>query len=145
MLFLTEPQIRHMRVYRLELGGRDLVATPVEAHTERSSTILVDQCGFHLADSLLDVLGKSGSPPTEAQVHDTGIRDRAMFRDPLLPHEIFHYVTQCRRRHTQRCCGVRHVGFGMTAQKQKDSSLEWRHMDRLQTSSEPTVQLQHDF
>src|SRR5262245_28533369 len=133
MLSFTEPHTRDARVYRLELRGKDLIAAPIEAHTEGSSTILLGQCGFHLTYLLLDVLGKPGSQPTEAQMHNTGIRDRATFSAPLLPHQIFHQVTQSWRRHTQRCCDVRHVGLGMTAQKQKDPTLERRHTDRLQT------------
>src|SRR5580765_1604145 len=35
-----------------------------------------------------------------------------MFSEPPLSRQIIHHVTQCWRRHTQRGCGVRHVGLG---------------------------------
>jgi hypothetical protein len=45
----------------------------------------------------------------------------------------------------ERSGGVRQFGVRMTTQKKKHTCLERRHADRLQTSSELAVQLQHQF
>src|SRR5512143_1751901 len=92
-----------------------------------------------------DLEGERVPASTEPQLHDTSIRDRTTLGDPPLPHEVFHDISQCRRPHAERGCGVRHVGLRMTTQKQKYPSLEWRHANRLQPSSQLAVQLQHQF
>ena len=50
---------------------------------------MLGQWGIHLAHPLIDLEGERVPPPTERQIHDTGIRDRATFGDPPLPHEVF--------------------------------------------------------
>lgn len=99
----------------------------------------------HSSNVMLDLLGENHPPSTEPQMYDTGIRDRATFRDPSLPHQVFHHVTQCGRPHPQRGCGIHKVSLGMSTQHKQDASLERRHMDRLQAFSELAVQLQHQF
>ena len=42
-------------------------------------------------------------------------------------------------------CGVRQPGVRMTTQEEEHAGLEWCYPDRLQTSSEVPVQLQHQF
>ena len=57
---------------------------------------VLGQWGIHLAHPLIDLEGERVPTPTERQMHDTGIRDRATFGDPPLAYEIVHHLTQCR-------------------------------------------------
>src|SRR4029077_21207893 len=63
---------------------------------------------------------------------------------PLACQGCYH-LTRCRQPQAERSCGVRHSGIRMTAYKDEHACLEWGYSDRLQTSSELAVHLQHQF
>ena len=57
---------------------------------------VLGQWGIHLAHPLIYLEDERVPPPTEQQIDDTGIRDRATLGDPTFAHEVFHHRTQCR-------------------------------------------------
>src|SRR5437773_474278 len=58
---------------------------------------VLGQWGIHLAHPLINLEGERVPPPTERQMHDTGIRDRPTPGNPPLAYEIVHHLTQCRQ------------------------------------------------
>jgi hypothetical protein len=63
----------------------------------------------------------------------------------VLAHQILHHLSHGRLPHTERGCGVHHIGLSLTTQEEDHAGLERRHADQIQTSSELAVQLQHQF
>ena len=79
---------------RIVTLGKGLSVVTLQAHP-KGSPVLFSQRGFHVVYPLLDVSVERAPPPTELQMHDTGIRDRTTLGDPPLPHEYFHHLTAC--------------------------------------------------
>ena len=91
----------------------------------------------------LDLTSERLTPLTQSQMHDTSIYDRPTLGHPPIPYEGLHDFRQGRPPHTKRPGRICQSSLCVTTHKKEHGSLERRHADWLETSSERAMPLQH--